>query len=175
MKKIIVLAILGFSLFSIILTNVYAESLYVDANIGDMKKIDESKYRVSGVSIVRNDDGALISVIRVDATRYKENPIIDEFLKSDPEFLVKEGIINNERISLHRVPVEYYNEKCSLQTLQVPGFSDPCNWYHRAFVTMLGITDPEGEQHYVFKGLNHVYVVRSLDQVMTIWDIISKN
>jgi hypothetical protein len=175
MKKIIILAILGFSLLSIISINAYAESLYVDANVGDMKKIGESKYTVSGVTILRNEHGELVSVVRVDATRYLDDPIIDQFLKSDPKYLVKQGIVNNEKISLYRVQVEYSNEKCATETLQVQVFNDECNLYNRSFVTMLGITDSKGEQHFAFKGLNHVYTLKPSDKIITIWNILTKD
>ena len=45
-----------------------------------MDKIGESKYKASGVSVLRNSDGELISVVRVDATRYLDDPIVDKFL-----------------------------------------------------------------------------------------------
>jgi hypothetical protein len=175
MKKIIVLAILGFSLLSIISINAYAETLYVDANVGDMKKIDESKYKVSGVTILRNEYGELVSVVRVDVTRYLDDPIIDQFLKSDPKYLVKQGIVNNEKISLYRIQVEYSNEKCATETLQVRVFNDECNLYNRSFVTMLGITDSKGEQYFAFKGLNHVYTLKPSDKIITIWNILTKD
>ena len=113
--------------------------------VGDMDKIEESKYIASGVSVLRNSDGELISVVRVDATRYLDDPIIDKFLKSDPDYLIKQGTINGERVSLHKVEVDYNNPDCLDRTFEVAGYNDECNWYHRAFVTMLGINDEQGE------------------------------
>tara|TARA_B100000029_G_scaffold496555_1_gene563036 strand:- start:2480 stop:2974 length:495 start_codon:yes stop_codon:yes gene_type:complete len=162
-------------LIPISITHVYAQTLYIDAKVGDMDKIEESKYKATGVSIVRNENGELISTIRVDAARYLDDPIVDQFLESDPKYLIKKGVINNEKINLYEVKVEYYNPECLTVTFEVPGYIDPCNWYHRAFVTMLGLNDPDGEQHFAFKGLNHVYTLRSMDEVTTIWHILSKD
>ena len=159
----------------IFISQVYAQSLYVDVTIGDMDKIEESKYKASGVSVLRNSDGELISVVRVDATRYLNDPIVDKFLKSDPDYLIKQGTINGERVSLHEVEVNYYNPECLDRMFEVPGYNDECNWYHRAFVTMLGINDEEGESYTIFRGLNHVYTIKSLDDVKTTWHIITRN
>jgi len=159
----------------IFISQVYAQSLYVDVTVGDMDKIEESKYIASGVSVLRNSDGELISVVRVDATRYLDDPIVDEFLKSDPDYLIKQGTINGQRVSLHEVEVEYYNPECLDRIFDVPGYNDECNWYHRAFVTMLGINDEQGESHTIFRGLNHVYTIKSSDDVTTTWHIITKN
>ena len=40
----------------IFISQVYAQSLYVDVRVGDMDKIEESKYIASGVSVLRNSD-----------------------------------------------------------------------------------------------------------------------
>ena len=150
-------------------------TLYVDANVGDMKKIDESKYKASAVSIVRNENGELVSVIRIDASRYLDDSIVDEFLNSDPGFLVKQGKINNEKVNLYRTSVEYYKPTCIEEIFDVPGYNDECDWYHRAFVTMLGVTnDDDGERFILFRGLNHGFFVKPLYEVTTIWDIITK-
>ena len=162
-------------LLPVSISSVYAQTLYVDAEVGNMEKIKGSKYMASGVSILRNDNGDLVSVVRVDATRYLNHPIVEEFLKSDPKYLVKQGIIDNQRINLYKVEVDYYNPECLEKIFNVPGYNDPCNWYHRAYVTMLGINDPNGESYFGFRGLNHVYTIKSLDTVTTIWNILSKN
>lgn len=175
MKKILCFLVLMTFLIPISITLAHAQTLYVDATVGDMKKIENSEYKASGISIVRNENGELISVVRVDASRYFDDPIVEEFLGSNPAYLVKHGIINDEKINLYRIQVEYFNPKCLTKIFQVPGYNDPCNWYHRAFVTMLGITDPDGEKYFGFKGLNHAYTLRSMDDVTTIWNILSKN
>ena len=174
MKKIHILLLVTILVIPICVSQVYAQTLYVDSRIGDMDKIDESKYRATGVSILRNSDGELISVVRVDATRYLDDPIVDRFLKSNPDFLIKQGTINGERVSLHEIEVDYNNPECLTKTFQVPGYSDPCEYYHRAFVTILGINDDKGESHTIFRGLNHAYTVKSLDDVTTIWHIITR-
>ena len=174
MKKIHILLLLTILVIPICVSQVYAQTLYVDSRIGDMDKIDESKYRATGVSILRNSDGELISVVRVDATRYLDDPIVDRFLKSNPDFLIKQGTVNGERVSLHKVEVDYNNPECLTDVFQVPGYSNPCEYYHRAYVTMLGINDDRGESHTIFRGLNHVYTVKSLDDVTTIWHIITR-
>jgi len=174
MKKIHILLLVTILVIPICVSQVYAQTLYVDSRIGDMDKIDESKYRATGVSILRNSDGELISVVRVDATRYLDDPIVDRFLKSNPDFLIKQGTVNGERVSLHKVEVDYNNPECLTDVFQVPGYSNPCEYYHRAYVTMLGINDDRGESHTIFRGLNHVYTVKSLDDVTTIWHIITR-
>ena len=104
----------------IFVSHVYAQTLYVDSRIGDMDKIDESKYRATGVSILRNSDGGLISVARVDATRYLDDPIVDKFLKSNPDFLIKQGTVNDERVSLHEIEANYLYPKCLEEVFDAP-------------------------------------------------------
>ena len=174
MKKIHLLFLVMILVVPICISQVYAQSLYVDVSVGDMDPIEESKYRATGISVLRNSDGGLISVVRVDATRYLNDPVVDRFLKSNPDYLVKQGTINGERVSLHKVEVDSNNPECLTNLYQIPGYSDPCEYYHRAFVTMLGINDEEGESHTIFRGLNHVYTVKSLDDVTTIWHIITQ-
>ena len=174
MKKIHIVFLVMVLTIPVCVSQVYAQTLYVDSRIGDMAKIDESKYKATGVSILRNSDGGLISVSRVDATRYLDDPIVDRFLKSNPDFLIKQGTINGEKVSLHEIEVDYNNPECLTKTFQVPGYSDPCEYYHRAFVTILGINDDKGESHTIFRGLNHAYTVKSLDDVTTIWHIITR-
>ena len=165
--------VIGLIIFFVLLKALEKPNNYFPNNT--LKKIDESKYKVSGVTILRNEHNELISVIRVDATRYLDDPIIDKFLKSDPKYLVKQGIVNDEKISLYRVQVDYSPEKCSTKMLQIQEFNNECNFYDRSFVTMLGITDSKGEQHFAFKGLNHVYTLKPSDKITTIWDILTKD
>ena len=174
MKKIYVLLFAMILIVPICVSQVYAQSLYVDATVGDMDKIEDSKYRATGISVLRNSDGELISVVRVDATRYLDDPIVDRFLESNPNFLIKQGTFNGERVTLHEVEVDYNNPECLAEIIQVPGYTNQCEYYHRAFVTMLGINDEKGESHTIFRGLNHVYTVKSLDDVTTIWHIITQ-
>ena len=175
MKKIHVILLVMVLVAPICISQVYAQTLYVDSTIGDMEKIDESKYRATGVSIIRNSDGNLVGVVRVDATRYLDDPIIDKFLKSNPDYLIKQGTINGKEVRLHEIKAEYSYPKCLEKVFEVVGYNDECHWYHRAYVTMLGINDEEGESHIIFRGLNHVFTVKSMDNVTTMWHIITKS
>ena len=174
MKKIHFILLVMVLVIPICVSQVYAQTLYVDSRIGDMDKIDESKYRATGVSILRNSDGELISVVRVDATRYLDDPIVDRFLKSNPDFLIKQGTVNGEKVSLHEIKASYLYPECLEEVFDVIGYKNECAWYHRAYVTMLGVNDEKGESHTIFRGLNHVFTVKSLDNVKTIWHIITK-
>ena len=175
MKKIHILILVMVFLIPICISQVYAQSLYVDVTVGDMAKIEKSKYIASGVSILRNSDGGLVSVVRVDATRYLDDPIIDEFLKSNPNYLIKQGTINGKEVKLHEIEAEYSYPKCLEKVFEVVGYNDECHWYHRAYVTMLGINDEKGESHTIFRGLNHVFTVKALDTLTTTWHIITKD
>ena len=59
MKRTIIVAIVSVLFFSIITNNSYAESLYVDAQLGELKKIENSKYKATALNVVRNSDGEL--------------------------------------------------------------------------------------------------------------------
>ena len=175
MKKIQIVLLLALCIIPISISQVDA-TLYVDASIADMDKIKDSKFKASAVSIVRNAEGELMSVVRVEASRYLDDPIVDEFLNSDGNMLVKTGTLNNEKLSLYRTIAEYDNPQCLEKQFDVPGYNNECDWYHRAFVTMLGVTeDDTGEQFTIFRGLNHGFVVKPLYDIITIWDIITKN
>ena len=50
-----------------------------------------------------------------------------------------------------------------------------CNWYHRAYVTSLGINNDKGERFEIFRGLNHSYTVKPSDSVTSFWTIIRSN
>tara|TARA_B100000029_G_scaffold335242_1_gene327364 strand:+ start:274 stop:798 length:525 start_codon:yes stop_codon:yes gene_type:complete len=174
MKKIILIIVFSASIISLNGIMANAQVLNVDARIGDMNDIDESKYLATGITVTRNSNGELISVTRADATRYLESPIIDTFLESDQKYLIKKGIINGEKVKMYQVDVEYYVPECLTAVFQVPGYDEECDWYHRAFVTMLGVDD-EGERVDIFRGLNHVFVIKSSDEVTTHWTILTKD
>ena len=175
MEKIKIFLLLSICIIPISVSQADA-TLYVDASIADMEKIKDSKYKASAVSIIRNAEGELMSVVRVEASRYLDDPIVDQFLNSDPNMLVKTGTLNNEKLSLYRTIAEYDNPQCLEKQFDVPGYNNECDWYHRAFVTMLGVTkDDTGEQSTIFRGLNHGFVVKPLYDIITIWDIITKN
>ena len=59
--QIILLSLLCIIPFTIIQVE---GTLYVDASISDMDKIKDSKYKASAVSVVRNAEGELVSVVR---------------------------------------------------------------------------------------------------------------
>ena len=174
MKKVQILILIIIFLVPISVTHVYAQSLYVDAKVGDMDEIEDSKYKASGLTVVRDENGSLISVVRVDASRYFNDPIVDQFLESDPEYLIKQGMIGEDKISLYRIEVGYYTPDCLIEVMNVPGQYDPCNWYDRAFVTMLQINAPDGEEYFGFKGLNHGYSVKTKFDIITTWNILTK-
>ena len=46
---------------------------------------------------------------------------------------------------------------------------------NKAIITMLGITDEKGESYNAFRGLNHVYTLKTMDDITTIWHILSMN
>ena len=152
-----------------------AQSLYVDAHLEDMSKIDESKYIASALTETRNPQGDLISVVRTDASRYLNDPVVDKFLNSDPDYLIKEGKIKNENVKMYQVQVGYYNPECLENVLDIPGQYDRCNWYYRAFVTMLGISDEKGERWDIFRGLNHTYTIKGLDDITSFWTVLVRD
>ncbi|MBC8250505.1 MAG: hypothetical protein H8E89_02820 [Candidatus Nitrosopelagicus sp.] len=153
----------------------FAQLLNTEAYLGDLKDIENSKYRASAVSVVRNANGELISLVKIDAYRYLDKPILDEFLNSKPEYLVKQGNLDGQDVNLYHVKIEYHNQKCSDKTLpEVPGFSDKCNWYHRGFSTLLGVTDTDGIEHIIFRGLNHVETIKSEYNIEVFWNIITR-
>ena len=174
MKKMHIVLLVTVLIIPIFVSHVYAQTLYVDSRIGDMDKIDESKYRATGVSILRNSDGELISVARVDATRYLDDPIVDKFLKSNPDFLIKQGTVNGERVSLHEIEANYLYPECLEEVFDVIGYKNECAWYHRAYVTSLGI-NRDDERFEIFRGLNHSYTVKPSDSVTSFWTIIRSN
>ena len=152
-----------------------AQTLYVDARVGDMNDIRESKYLASAVTVTRNSDGELISVTRADATRYLDNAIIDRYLNEYPENFVKKGVVGQQTVLMYQVDVEFSTEECLEKVFDVPGYADECNWYHRAFVTMLNVYDEDGDTKQLFRGLNHAFVVKSLDQITSFWTILVKD
>ena len=75
MKKIYIV-IFSVLIIPVLVSTVNAQTLHVDVHVGDLKDIEESKYKASGVTITRNAEGELISVVKVDASRYLDHPII---------------------------------------------------------------------------------------------------
>ena len=175
MKKINYFFILIVLIIPFFGTNAFAQTLYTEAYVGELKEIDDSKYRASAVTIIRNANGELIGLTKSDASRYLDNPILDEFLNSKPEYLVKQGKINEQNVNWYNIKVEYSNPKCTEKVFDVPGFNDKCNWYHRAAKTMLGLTDNEGVEHIIFSGLNHAQILKSDYHVKIFWNVITQD
>ena len=169
MKKLAIL-IICLAVFSVFSVNAFAQSLYVDVSEGELIKIKDSKYVASSINVLRNSDGDLISVVKTDASRYLLDPKTDQFLNMYPIF--KEGILNEKNIEMRQISVEYNYQDCIQEMYNVPGYSEQCNWYHRAHVTSLGITDNVGEPFEIFRGLNHSYIVKPEDTVTSFWTII---
>ena len=169
MKKLAIL-IICLAVFSVFSVNAFAQSLYVDVSESKLIKIKDSKYIASSINVLRNSDGDLISVVKTDASRYLLDPKTDQFLDMYPIF--KEGILNGKNIEMRQISVEYNYQDCIQEMYDVPGYSEQCNWYHRAHVTSLGITDNVGEPFEIFRGLNHSYIVKPEDTVTSFWTII---
>ena len=170
MKKILLLIIFGVAFVSVFTISANAQSLYVDANIGDMKKIKESNYKAQAYSVLRNSDGELISVVKTVATRYLDESFTDEFLDSLP--VLKRGIVNGKNVEMFQTSVDYNSPKCLTSTYDVPGYTQECDWYHRAFTTMLAVKNDQGERFEIFRGLNNSYITQPLDVVTSYWTII---
>ena len=169
MKYLILIAI-SISLASVFSVNAFGQSLYVNPDEDNLIKIKDSKYFASSINVLRNSNGELISVVKTEASRYLPNPITDQFLDTLP--IMKEGIFNTKNIEMRQVEVNYNYEKCITEMYQVPGYADQCNWYHRAYVTSLGINNDKDERFEIFRGLNHSYTVKPSDSVTSFWTII---
>jgi len=171
MKKIALLMILVFGSSVVFVTSANAEVLNVEVNTaGGLKKIDDSKYKASAISVLRNSDGELLSVVKTSATRYLDKSVTDGFIDTLP--VIKKGILNGKNLEMTQIAIDYDYAKCLTELYDVPGYTEQCNWYHRATATILGITDPEGQKYEIFRGLNHSYSVKPLDTVTSFWTII---
>ena len=171
--RYLILFVISISLASIFSVNAFGQSLYVNPDEDNLIKIKDSKYFASSINVLRNSNGELISVVKTDASKYLPNPITDQFIDTLP--IMKEGIINTKNIEMRQVEVNYNYEKCITEMYQVPGYADQCNWYHRAYVTSLGINNDKGERFEIFRGLNHSYTVKPSDSVTSFWTIIRSN
>tara|TARA_B100000073_G_C23395696_1_gene437034 strand:+ start:42 stop:563 length:522 start_codon:yes stop_codon:yes gene_type:complete len=170
MKKIALLTIFVFGFTVVFVTSANAEVLDVEIDTaGGLKKIDDSKYKASAVSVLRNSDGQLVSVIKTTATRYLDKSITDEFIDTLP--VMKKGTLNGKDLEMTQVALDYDYAKCLTELYEVPGYTEQCNWYHRATVTILGV-NAEGQKYELFRGLNHSYSVKPLDTVTSYWTII---
>ena len=160
----------------VLVSTVNAQTLQVDVDLDELKDIEESKYKASGITTIRNIEGELISVVRVDASRYLDDPIIDQYLVTDNPYvsLVKRGMLGADTISHYRVVVDYMNPVCSEGLFDNPGFNDKCDWYQAVFSTLFMI-EHEGMEYQMFRGLNHNFIVKSGYDLTTYWDIFSRD
>ena len=168
--KYLILIVISISLASVFSVNAFGQSLYVNPDEDNLIKIKDSKYFASSINVLRNSNGELISVVKTEASKYLPNPITDQFINTLP--IMKEGIVNTKNIEMRQVEVNYNYEKCITEMYQVPGYADQCNWYHRAYVTSLGINNDKDERFEIFRGLNHSYTVKPSDSVTSFWTII---
>ena len=169
MKNLVVL-IVCLSVFSIFSVSAFGQSLYVNPNDDNLKNIENSKYLASSINVLRNSNGELVSVVKTEASKFLPHPITDQFLDTLP--IVKEGIISERNIQMRQISVDYDYQNCISEMYDVPGYTEQCNWYHRATATILGVTDPQGVTYEIFRGLNHSYSVKPLDTVTSFWTII---
>ena len=168
--KYLILIVISISLASVFSVNAFGQSLYVNPDEDNLIKIKDSKYFASSINVLRNSNGELISVVKTDASKYLPNPVTDQFIDTLP--IMKEGIFNSKSIEMRQVEVNYNYEKCITEMYQVPGYEEQCNWYHRAYVTSLGVNNDKGERFEIFRGLNHSYTVKPSDSVTSFWTII---
>ena len=170
MKKLSLLMILVFGFTVVFVTSANAEVLNVEMDTaGGLKKIDDSKYKASAISVLRNSDGELVSVIKTTATRYLDKSITDDFIDTLP--VMKKGTLNGKNLEMTQVALDYDYTKCLTEMYEVPGYTEQCNWYHRATATILGVNS-EGQSYELFRGLNHSYSIKPLDTVTSYWTII---
>jgi hypothetical protein len=172
MKNLVVL-IVCLSVFSIFSVSAFGQSLYVNPNDDNLKNIENSKYLASSINVLRNSNGDLVSVVKTEASKFLPHPITDQFLDTLP--IVKEGIISERNIQMRQISVDYDYQNCISEMYDVPGYTEQCNWYHRAYVTSLGITNDVGERFEIFRGLNHSYTVKPGDSVTSFWTIITND
>ena len=172
MKNLVVL-IVCLSVFSIFSVSAFGQSLYVNPNDDNLKNIENSKYLASSINVLRNSNGELVSVVKTEASKFLPYPITDQFLDTLP--IVKEGIISERNIQMRQISVDYDYQNCISEMYDVPGYTEQCNWYHRAYVTSLGITNDVGERFEIFRGLNHSYTVKPGDSVTSFWTIITND
>ena len=162
--------ILAFGFTVVFVTSANAEVLNVEMDTaGGLKKIDDSKYKASAISVLRNSDGELVSVIKTTATRYLDKSITDDFIDTLP--VMKKGTLNGKNLEMTQVALDYDYTKCLTEMYEVPGYTEQCNWYHRATATILGVNS-EGQSYELFRGLNHSYSIKPLDTVTSYWTII---
>ena len=74
MKKVCIV-IFTVLMIPVLISSVNAQTLNIDVHVGDLKDIEESKYKASGVTVTRNAEGELISVVKTVATNSAQKQI----------------------------------------------------------------------------------------------------
>ena len=172
MGKLIII-IVCLTLFSVFSVSAFGQTMFLNPSEDSLIEIENSKFTASSINVLRNSNGELISVFRTEASKYLPDPITDQFIDTLP--IMKKGVFEKKNVEMKQVEVNYYYEKCITEIYQVPGYADQCNWYHRAYVTSLGINNDKGERFEIFRGLNHSYTVKPSDSVTSFWTIIRSN
>ena len=169
MGKVIII-IVCLTLFSVFSVSAFGQTMFLNPSEDSLIEIENSKFTASSINVLRNSNGELVSVVKTDASKYFPAPITDEFFDMLP--VLEEKIIDKEGIEVKQVSVDYDYQKCITETYQIPGYSEQCNWYHRAHVTSLGVTSKIGEPFEIFRGLNHSYIIKPENSVTSFWTII---
>ena len=118
---------------------VNAQTLYVDAHLGELKKIEDSKYMASALNVVRDSEGKVISVVETIATRYLSDPITDQYLETLE--VIKRGTINGKDVKMMQVEINLTPGECNSEMKQTSGYISPCNSYNRPFVSSLVVNN----------------------------------
>ena len=169
MQKVVTV-IICLTLFSVFSVNAFGQTMFLNPSEDSLMDIQNSKFTASSINVLRNSNGELISVVKTDASKYLSNPITDQFFDILP--VLEQKTIHKKGIEIKQVSIDYDYEKCITETYQIPGYMDECNWYHRAHVTNLRITNDIGERFEIFRGLNHSYIIKPENSVTSFWTII---
>lgn len=130
---------------SIVPTVVYGEA--------ELQPIQGSKYFASALVELRDANGNLVSVTNAQASKYRPDPIVDEFLK---QYDVKETVEKDgKNYELRQVTLTEEHTK--------DGYG---------FQSKLFIQDENKNKILIFGGSNHAFLVKSGDISTIIWTIL---
>lgn len=130
---------------SIVPTAVYGEV--------ELQPIQGSKYFASALVELRDTNGNLVSVTNAQASKYRSDPIIDEFLK---QYDVKETVEKDGK-----------NYELRQVTLTEEHTNDGYGFQSKLF-----IQDENKNKILIFGGTNHAFLVKSGDISTIIWTIL---
>lgn len=130
---------------SIVPTVVYGEV--------ELQPIQGSKYFASALVELRDANGNLVSVTNAQASKYRPDPIVDEFLK---QYDVKETIEKDGK-----------NYELRQVTLTEEHTEDGYGFQSKLF-----IQDENKNKILIFGGSNHAFLVKSGDISTIIWTIL---